>query len=172
MNYRLLGPMQRDIARFNFEGKLQAVAEPQHFQNGDQGKLTHTLPFGSWNAVVSYGTFRWGSAAANPLPKGRALVAQLADNQFLVAGYSCRVDFCPAGTEQQRKSQHIVEGTGQTPSARIDGKWQHRQFLRVEQGIYENGVFKLSRTQNGDATDFGLVFGEEPMVLRVSLATY
>jgi hypothetical protein len=172
MNYRLLGPMQRDVARLNFEGKLQAVAEPQHFQNGDQGKLTHTLPFGSWNAVVSYGSFRWGSAAANPLPKGRALVAQLADNQFLVAGYYCRVDFCPAGTEQQRKTQHIVLGTGQTPSALIDGKWQHRQFLRVEQGIYENGVFKFLRTQNGDATDWGLVFGGEPTVLRVSLATY
>jgi hypothetical protein len=172
MNYRLLGPMQRDVARLNFEGKLQAVAEPQHFPNGDQGKLNHTLPFGSWNAVVSYGSFRWGSAAANPLPKGRALVAQLADNQFLVAGYFCRVDFCPAGTEQQRKTQHIVLGTGQTPSALIDGKWQHRQFLRVEQGIYENGVFKFLRTQNGDATDFGLVFGEEPAVLRVSLATY
>jgi hypothetical protein len=172
MNYRLLGPMQRDVARLNFEGKLQAVAEPPHFQNGDQGKLSHTLPFGSWNAVVSYGTFRWGSAAANSLPKGRALVAQLADNQYLVAGYFCRVDFCPAATEEQRKTQHIVLGTGQTPSALIDGKWRHRQFLRVEQGIYENGAFRFLRTQNGDATDFGLVFGGEPMVLRVTLATY
>jgi hypothetical protein len=172
MNYRLLGPMQRDIARLNFEGKLQSVAEPQRFPNGDQGKLVQTLPFGSWNALVSYGTFRWGSAAANPLPKGRALVARLADNQFLVAGYFCRVDFGPAGTEQQRKTQNIVFGTGQTPSALIDGKWVHRQFLRVEQGVYENGVFKLLRTQNGDATDFGLVFGDEPEVLRVTIATY
>ncbi|HXR34071.1 MAG TPA: DUF5597 domain-containing protein, partial [Verrucomicrobiae bacterium] len=46
MNYRLVGPMQREIARLNFEGKLQAVAE-------EQGKATQTLPFGSWNAVVS-----------------------------------------------------------------------------------------------------------------------
>jgi hypothetical protein len=172
MNYRLLGPMQRDIARLNFDGKLQSVAEPQRFPNGDQGKVVQTLPFGSWNALVSYGTFRWGSAAANPLPKGRALVARLADNQFLVAGYFCRVDFGPAGTEQQRKTQNIVFGTGQTPSALIDGKWVHRQFLRVEQGVYENGVFKFLRTQNGDATDFGLVFGDEPAVLRVSVATY
>ncbi|MFZ1056196.1 MAG: DUF5597 domain-containing protein, partial [Opitutaceae bacterium] len=172
MNFRLLGPMQRDVARLNFAGELQSVAEPQRFPNGDQGKLVQTLPFGSWNALVSYGTFRWGSAAANPLPKGRALVARLADNQFLVAGYFCRVDFGPAGTEQQRKTQHIVLGTGQTPSALIDGKWIHRQFLRVEQGVYENGNFKFLRTQNGDATDFGLVFGDEPAVLRVSLSTY
>jgi hypothetical protein len=104
--------------------------------------------------------------------QGRALVAQLSDNQFLVAGYFCTVDFFPAGNAQQRASQHIVEGTGQIPSALIDGKWQHRQFLRVEQGVYDNGVFKLLRSQNGDATDFGLKFGEEPVVLRVMLATY
>jgi hypothetical protein len=172
MNFRLIGPMQREIASLNFEGKLQAVAEPLRYKGGDQGKLTQTLPFGSWNAVVSYGTSRGGPALGNPTPTGRVLVAQLKANQFLVAGYFCRVDFRPAGTEQQRKTQHIVEGTGQTPSALIDGKWQHRQFLRVEQGTYENGVFRLIRTQNGDATDWGLNFGEEPVVLRVSLATY
>jgi hypothetical protein len=171
-NFRLIGPMQREIARLNFEGKLQAVAEPLRFKGAEQGKVTQTLPFGSWNAEVSYGDSHRGPFVGNPTPKGRALIAQLKDNQFLVAGYFCRVDFRPAGTEQQRKSQHIVEGTGQTPSALIDGKWQHRQFLRVEQGNYENGVFKLIRTQNGDATDFGLAFGEEPVVLRVSLATY
>ncbi len=171
-NFELVGPMQREIARLNFEGKLKAVAEPLYFKGGDHGKLTQTLPFGSWNAVVSYGASHRGPDTGNPTPEGRALVAQLGDSQFLVAGYFCRVDFFPAGTEQQRKSQHIVEGTGQTPSALIDGKCQHRQFLRVEQGTYENGVFKLLRTQNGDATDFGLRFGEEPVVLRVTLATY
>src|ERR1035441_4321196 len=48
MNYALIGPMMRDVARLNFEGKLQALAE-------EQGKTTQILPFGSWNAVVSYG---------------------------------------------------------------------------------------------------------------------
>jgi hypothetical protein len=165
MNYRLIGPMQGEIARLNFEGKLQAVAE-------EQGKAIQTLPFGSWNALVSFGAARNNRSAGNPKPAGRALVAQLNDNQFLVAGFFCRVDFRPAGTEQQRKSQHIVEGTEQNPSALIDGKWQHRQFLRVEEGSYDNGVFKLIRIRNGDETDWGLDFGEEPVVLRVSLATY
>jgi beta-galactosidase GanA len=165
MNYTLIGPMMRDVARFNFEGKLQAVAE-------EQGKATQILPFGSWNAVVSYGASNRGPAAGNPKPQGRALVAQLKDNQFLVTGYFCRVDFRPAGTEEQRKSQNIVAGTGQNPSALIDGKWQHRQFLRVEEGTYENGAFKFLRIWNGDETDYGLSFGAEPTVLRVSLATY
>ncbi len=165
MNYRLVGPMQREIARLNFEGKLQAVAE-------EQGKATRTLPFGSWDAIVSFGATRGNRGAGNQKPAGRALVAQLKDNEFLVAGYFCRVDFRPAGTEQQRKSQHIVEGTQQNPSALIDGKWQHRQFLRVEEGSYEDGVFKPVRIWNGDETDWGLDFGSEPVVLRVTLGIY
>jgi hypothetical protein len=156
--------MQREIARLNFVGKLQAVAE-------EQGKVTETLPFGSWNAEVAYGSLRHNhnAPAGNPKPTGRALVAQLKDNQFLVTGYFCRVDFWPADAEHHHP---VEEGTGQVPSAKIDGKWQHRQFLRVEEGTYENGVFKLIRTWNGGETDWGLNFGEEPVVLRVSLATY
>jgi len=141
MNNRLIGPMQREIARLNFEGKLQAVAE-------EKGKITQTLAFGPWNAVVSYGARRNNPAEGNPEPTGRVLVAQLKENQFLVAGYFCRVDFRPADAGRER------------------------QFLRVEEGTYENGVFKFLRIWNGDETDWGLNFGEEPVVLRVSLATY
>jgi hypothetical protein len=166
-NYRLIAPMQREIARLNFEGKLKAVAE-------EEGKPVQTLAFGSWKAEVSYEPRRRvvPTVVVNHEPKGRALVAQLAENQFLVTGYDCRVDFWPAGTEQQRKAGKIVDGSGQNPSALIDGKWQHRQFLRVEEGSYENGVFKVLRKWNGDETDWGIRFDEEPVVLRVTLATY
>ena len=164
-NYKLIGPMMRDVARLNFEGKLQAVAEVE-------GQPSQTLNFGDWDAVVSYGGGRGGAAKGNAEPLGRALVAQLKENQFLVTGYFCRVDFRPAGTEQQRRSQSIVAGTGQTPSAQIDGKWQHRQFLRVEEGSYESGTFKPLRILNGDQTDWGLSFSSDPEVLRVSVATY
>jgi hypothetical protein len=168
MNYRLIGPMQREIARLNFEGKLQAVAE-------EQGKTSEILPFGSWNAEITFGTFRGGSnpPGQNPKPAGRILVAQLAENQFLVAGYDCRIDFRPAGTEQQRKSQLVVPGTEETPSALIDGKWLHRQFLRLEQVTWEDGGFKHVRTWGGRGGETnGLYFTEAPVVLRVSLTTY
>jgi hypothetical protein len=172
-NFELVGPMQREIARLNFEGKLKAVAEPVHTKGGDQGDPRQTMRFGSWNAVVKYGSARFGPATTwNEKPEGRALVAQLGENQFLVAGNFCTVDFYPAGTEEQQKTEHIVDGTGQIPSALIDGKWQHRQFMLVEQGVYEDGTFKLLRSQNGDATDYGLRFGEEPTMLRVTLGTY
>ncbi len=165
-NYRLIGPMMRDIALLNFQGKLQAGAEVE-------GQPAETLHFGMWDAVISYGgTQRGGALKENPEPTGRALVAQLNDHQFLVTGFDCRIDFRPAGTAEQRKSGQIVNGTGQTPSAQIDGKWQHRQFLRVEEGSYEDGVFKFARVLNGDQTDWGLNFSSEPEVLRVSVATY
>ena len=164
-NYRLIGPMMRDVARLNFEGKLQATAEVE-------GEPTQTLHFGNWDAVVSYGTDGRSPAKGKHDPVGRALIAQLKNNQFLLTGYDCNVDFRPAGTEQQRKSGNIVVGTGQTPSALIDGKWQHRQFLRVEEGAYENGAFKFQRILNGDQTDWGLNFSSQQEVLRVSVATY
>jgi len=168
MNFHLIGPMQREIARLNFEGKLQAVAE-------EQGKATEILPFGSWSAEITFGPPRRSPnpPAESPKPAGRVLVAQLADNQFLVAGYFCRVDFRPASTEQQRKSQHVVPGTDETPSALIDGKWQHRQFLRLEQVTWEDGAFRHVRTWGGRGGETnGLYFGETPVVLRVSLTTY
>jgi hypothetical protein len=175
-NFVLAAPMQRDIAKLMFEGKLQAVAEPPHFNGGDQGDPRQIMHFGSWDAVVRFGSSASGFGAPtsswNPTPRGRALVAQLGDNQFLVAGYFCNVEFYPAGTPEQQKSQHIIEGNGQIPSALIDGKWVHMQFMRVEQGVYEDGAFKLLRSQNGDATDYGLNFGEQPTVLRVTLGTY
>jgi hypothetical protein len=143
-NYRIIGPMMRDVARLNYEGKLQAVAE-------EAGAPTQTMHFGAWNAIVSYGGGRGGraQAAVTPAnPTGRALVAQLSDNQFLVAGSSCRVDF--------RQTQAD----------------KHRQFMRAEEGTYENGAFKFIRILNGDETDNGLNLRTEPIALRVSLGVY
>ncbi len=145
MNYRLIGPMMREIARFNFEGKLEAVVE-------EKGKPSQTIELGSWKAVVSYGMPQFGSGnpPGNPESVGRALVAQLGDNRFLVAGFNCRVDF----------------QVGDAASGK------QRQFLRVEEGTYENGAFRPIRIWNGDQTDWGLNFTSAPQVLRVSLGTY
>jgi beta-galactosidase GanA len=62
-NYRLIGPMMRDVARLNFEGKLQAVAEVE-------GEVTQTLHFATWDAVVSYGAVRNSPAKGNPRATG------------------------------------------------------------------------------------------------------
>lgn len=136
--------MMREIAKLSFEGKVQAVAEE---------KETHsrTLDFGDWTAVVSYGTPGFGrgdNPRGNAEPTGRALVARLGPNEFLVTGLFCRVDFRNADSGKQR------------------------EFLRVEEGAYANGVFKPSRLWNGDQTDWGLNFTSAPQVLRVTLGTF
>jgi hypothetical protein len=147
-NYGLIAPMMREIARLNFEGKLKTSVE-------QSGKAADTLEFGPWSATINYGATgrgggRGAAPPANANPQGRVLVAQTGDNQFLVTGLSVRVDFRPAGADKRR------------------------QFLRVDEGTYENGAFKFIRILNGDETDNGLNFraGSEPVVLRVSLSVY
>jgi hypothetical protein len=49
---------------------------------------------------------------------------------------------------------------------------KRRQFLRAEEGNYENGVFQFIRILNGDETDKGLNLRAEPIALRVSLGVY
>jgi beta-galactosidase GanA len=140
-NYKLISPMMREVARLNFEGKLQTAVE-------EKGTASDTLKFGVWNAMVSYGAGRRGAPAGNADPTGRVLVAQLGDNQFLVTGYSARVDFRPTAADKRR------------------------QFVRVDEGTYDNGVFKFIRILNGDETDNGLNFRSEPVALKVSLGVY
>jgi hypothetical protein len=140
--YSLLGPLNRTIARLNFQGRLRAVAERT-------GTITQELAFDSWDASVSYGVWaRNGHPVGNPRPLGGAFVAQLADDQFLLGGFYCRADFHP----------------------RVAGR--HRQFIRVEEVTVENDTVAFRRILNGDQTDGGLDFGSDPLVLRVSLATY
>jgi hypothetical protein len=139
LNYKLIGPVMREIARLNFEGKLQTAVE-------EKDEHSQTLEFGPWKAVVSYGVPQFGfgrNPPGNPEPIGRALVAQLADNQFLVAGLFCRVDF----------------------QVRDAASGKQREYLRVEEG-------KSIRIWNGDQTDWGLNFSSAPQVLRVALGTY
>lgn len=145
-DYQLIGPMQREIARLNFEGKMQAVSE-------DPAMHSQTLDFGTWTATVAYGLRVFGRATnppGNAEPVGRALVAQLGSDQFLVTGVSARVDLRPAGAEA--------------------GK--HREILRVEEGTYVDGTFKFLRVWNGDQTDYGLNFTTRPQVLRVTVMTF
>ena len=146
LNFKLIGPMQREIARLNFEGKVQAVAE-------DPAAHSQTIEFGPWTATVAYGLRVFGRAAnppGNAEPVGRALVAQLGPDEFLVTGVSARVDFKP------------TDAAG--------GK--HREFVRVEEGTYVDGKWKFLRIWNGDQTDYGLNFTTQPQVLRVTLMTY
>ena len=144
LDYAIAGPMDRELARLSYEGKLKGVAESSAVH-------TQTLDFGAWRAVVSYGKPQFGfgpPAKGNPEPDGGALIGELGPNEFLVSAIHARVDFEPVEAGKQR------------------------QFVQVDQGYYKDGVWHFERIWNGDQTDYGLNFTSAPQVLRVTLATY
>lgn len=159
INFELFAPMASEIARLNFEGKIQTAVQLKSVDpTADRGNAVDrvnyitdkTLHLKSWDADVAFGTFsRLSRSEFQPQhPDGRFLIAELSENQFLICGYHCRVMFKPS--EKNKNSN-----------------WQ---YLKVEEGHYENGVFKVERILNGDQTDWGLNF-DRPKVLRVTLYT-
>jgi beta-galactosidase GanA len=148
MNYKLVAPMMRELAQWSFEGKVRGVAEKK-------GTPSQSFDVGSWKVDIRYGLPQFGfgdKPPGNPEPVGRALVVQLGDNDFVVAGFHSRVDFQLAAT------------------AAAGGK--QRQYMRVEEGTYDSGKWKPVRIWNGDQTDWGLNFTSAPQILRVVLGTY
>jgi hypothetical protein len=145
-NFRLFGPMQREIARLNFEGKLKTTLE-------QKGKTAETLDFGKWQVKITYGQkqfFFVDNPPGNPNLDGRTMVAQLGPDEFLITGFNARFEFLLS------------------PSM----KGQQMQYLRVEEGAYRDGKWQFMRLWNGDQTDWGLNFKRDPYVLKVKLGTY
>ena len=144
-NFALIGPIDREIAQLEFEGKVKtAVEEP--------GKTSEELDFGGWKATVAFG-FPQPDGRRAPGTKdahGAAVVAQLGPDEFLVTGVDASVVF------------HLP---GKLP-------WIHSQILTAEQGVYEHGVWKSLRMLNGDETDRGLMFVGQPEYVRVRMMRY
>ena len=144
-NYALLAPMNREIARLNFEGKLKTAVE-------QEGQAQTSLDFGKWQATVSFGFPQFDGGRKAPGTKdhrGRALVAQLAPDEFLVTGMDARVEF------------HLPAASN-----------GHLQILRAEEGRYESDTWTVLRLWNGDQTDWGLNFTHQGKVVHVKLGTY
>lgn len=141
LSYHALGPMMRELAQWTFDGKVKSVIE-------DESKQPATLDLGGWRGDVRFGVAPRGMGTGNDHPIGRILVAQLAPNEFIVTGNYASIRFRPAG-----------RNTGKA--------WE---FLTVEEGQYDGGVFRPIRIWNGDETDFGLNFSSAPQVLRVRLS--
>ena len=145
-NFALIGPMVREIAKLNFEGKLKTSVE-------NRGEAQQELDFGDWQATVAYGFPQYdgrrppGTTDAH----GAALVAQLGPDEFLVAAIDASVSF------------HLP---GRLPGMRM-------QILSAEEGHYENGVWKPVRLWNGDETDRGLQFrADDPTVVRIRVGRF
>jgi hypothetical protein len=139
--YAILNPMSRDLARWGFEGKIKSVVETEDH-------AAQTIDLGAWKAVVTFSSSAGRSAQRNDQPIGRAMIVRLGENEFVLIGTLSRFTFRPLGANSGRA-------------------WQ---YLRVEEGRYENGAWKPLRILNGDETDAGGPrIGATPRVLHVTL---
>ncbi len=84
-DYALLSTLSRQLAEWDFEGKVSAVVEPD-----DHGVQSVNLD--GWQAKVIFGTGR-SPMRPNDQPTGKALIIQLDKNAFLVMGTLCRITF-------------------------------------------------------------------------------
>ncbi|HLN72149.1 MAG: DUF5597 domain-containing protein [Methylococcaceae bacterium] len=139
--YAMAAPMMRELAKWSFEGKIKSVVE--HEDHASQ-----TIDLGSWQAIVNFSPSGRRTEQNNTRPLGRAMVVQLGENEFILIGSLCHFTFKPLGANEGKA-------------------WQ---YLKVDEGSYENGMFKVLRTLNGDETDFGGPrLGVKPVVLRTTL---
>ena len=141
--YAMAGPMMRELAKWSFEGKIKYVVETE--DHAEQ-----TIDLDSWQAIVKFGASGWRENKPNSRPIGKAMVVQLGENEFVLIGTLCHFTFKPVGANEGKA-------------------WQ---YLKVEEGHYENGIFKLLRIRNGDETDWGGPrFNNMPVVLHTTLIT-
>ena len=137
----MAGPMMRELAKWGFDGNIKSVVERE--DHAEQ-----TIDLGMWQAVVSFSATGGRTVQANAKPIGKAMVAELGESEFILIGDLCRFTFRPVGVNAGKA-------------------WQ---YLKVEEGQYENGTFKLLRIRNGDETDWGgPSFGAIPTVLHTTL---
>lgn len=146
-NYRLLAPAVTTIAGWQGTGKLRAAVE--------EDQLTEQLlTFSRYQVLAQFGRpqVSYGGTFASGTEKktGRAMVAEIAPDEFILIGFDSRIRFEP------------VRG-----SAAADA-----QFLWVEEGRFENNQWKAARRLNGDETFFGVSLPPEGTMLRVKLMSY
>ena len=146
-NYRLLTPAIPAIAELQGTGRLKAAVEEMLLTN-------RQLVFDRYEAVAYFGSLQSGyggySASGTQNRTGRVLVGQLSPDEFLLAGFDASVVFRP----------------------RAGSKETQAQFLRVEEGTFEEGKWKATRLWNGDQTFFLLRMPPAGVILRARLMAY
>ena len=144
---RLLQPALPLIAQLQGTGKLHSAVEEQYVTD-------RLIPSSAFEVLVQFGTLHteYGGTFGTQTPamSGRALVAELAADEFIVMGFDAHVQFRPARGRPQRSAQ----------------------FLLAEEGSFIDGQWKPTRLLNGDETFFGVGLPAQGRILRVKLMAY
>ncbi|WP_457356520.1 GH35 family beta-galactosidase [Roseateles sp. P5_D6] len=145
-------PMQRQWARWAFEGRTHGVSEPD--DHADQ-----FVTMKGWKAHVTFGQWQFGErewpgnqkeapAHAAKLVGGVS-IAQIGDDEFLLVGQQARVRI----DDIEGSSRALIE--------------------YAEEGHFDaSGKWVTERRWNGDQVDWGLNFVANPRVLKVKMGRY
>jgi hypothetical protein len=104
--------------------------------------------------MAQFGPSRWGyggaRAAGTPQTTGRALIGQIGPDEFVVAGFDTTVSFRP----------------------RFGSTAPRADFVSVEEGACEDGVWKPRRQLSGDEIFFGVRLPAAGTVVKLKLMKY
>lgn len=146
-DFRLIGPAAAEIAGLQQKNAIQVAVEADQITD-----LRLTFP--KFESVVTFGTPKpgygglFGTGTKNKT--GRAMVAELGPDEFLICGFDSLVNFRPNRGSELRKAQ----------------------FLSAEEGQFVGGKWQPSRILNGDEVFFGIHFPSEGMWVKVKLKAY
>jgi hypothetical protein len=144
-DYRLINATMPAIIDLQAAGKLKAAIADDVIR----GK---NLIFDRYHLLARFLTPP-APPSQPPTPSARVLVGELGPDEFLIMGFSAAVDIRP------------TMGTGFTAA----------QFLQVEEGVYENGVWKrtnIGRTYQGSYTPPSVSLPAQGAIYRVKLMRY
>ena len=149
--YAAFGSMQRQWARWAFEGRTHGVAEGD--DHADQ-----TIAMKGWRADVTFGQWQFGErdpAKEKPPHADKALggvaIAQIGDDEFVIVGQYARVRIEPAA-EEGRSGAMIAS---------------------AEEGRFDaSGRWVMERRWNGDQVDSGLNVTGRTTILKVRMGRY
>jgi hypothetical protein len=145
--YRVVSAATPLLAEAKKYGKLHSLVE-------EPGIAALVVDFGEYEAMAQFGPLRWGyggaRAAGTPKTTGRALIGQIGPEEFVVAGFDSTVNFRP----------------------RFGSAAPRADFVSVEEGAYEDGVWKPRRQLSGDEIFFGVRLPAEGTVVKLKLMKY
>ena len=145
--YRVVGAAMPLLAEAKKYGKLRSLVE-------EPGIATLVADFGEYEAMAQFGRSNWGyggaRAAGTAQTSGRALIGQIGPEEFVVAGFDTTVSFRP----------------------RLGSAAAHADFVSVEEGAYQDGVWKPRRQLSGDEIFFGVRLPAAGTVVKLKLMKY
>ena len=145
-NFRLLGNAAPVIMELQGTKKLQSAIEEENIPG-------RTLSFDRYDVLVMFPPAlarqpSWAEPKGPPtIPSGRALLAQIQPDEFLILGFDSTIDFRPPATSGHKEGR----------------------FVQVEEGLYKNGVWTPAKSQPAASPARGLTLPKEGAMFRVKL---